>query len=548
MFSPDLLLTYLSNISLHYYSSQLTPRTQESSGRACPRCGYHSSSPAIDTTSSPIGELIYTNHSASPLEATHVRSRLEEIQTDCHGLDNDISRLEASLVLLGQKRDNLQQLSALHRGTLSPIRRFPAELLAQIFIHYRPHFQRAYQPTQVCKFWRNVAVSTAGLWTSVDLPLQEGREELEQEMAQQWLERSRGLPITFTLGRIRPKPKLKVASHPCIKLLAAHAHRWRDATINIPTHTIGDLRSVEHNLAWLESLSIGRSSHNRVIETGLLDLFLVAPQLHKLKLGRRYLEEILNMPWRQLTRCTLVGDYNAVECYDIIKDCPNLSYCELAVTGISDSVEDDIDLQPSIAHPNIDVLKIRNEETLLRLLERLELPVLTEFAHTSPSPVLSLYTHTASLFLRSAPPLRRLELDNMAHARDSDLIDCLEQCPSLQELSLTSNSASGVSEWFLHRLTHFPELEQCCLVPKLQSFTVSVSWDFGFEAFTKMIKSRRSRHGLECRAVDHKAVEQIRKATLHRMSNSQAVDAVDRRDKNLAGFTTCVPFRLKVSA
>lgn len=242
------------------------------------------------------------------------------------------------------------------------------------------------------------------------------------------------------------------------------------------------------------------------------------------------------MPWRQLTRCTLVGDYNAVECYDIIKDCPNLSYCELAVTGISDSVEDDIDLQPSIAHPNIDVLKIRNEETLLRLLERLELPVLTEFAHTSPSPVLSLYTHTASLFLRSAPPLRRLELDNMAHARDSDLIDCLEQCPSLQELSLTSNSASGVSEWFLHRLTHFPELEQCCLVPKLQSFTVSVSWDFVFEAFTEMIKSRWGRHGLECRAVDHKAVEQIRKATLHRMSNSQAVDAVDRRDESPRWF------------
>lgn len=468
------------------------------------------------------------------------------METDIQRLDSDIKRLQASSKLLSRKRDDLRQFSALHKGVLSSIRRFPPEILVQIYKFYPPDFQMAYRPAQVCRFWRSVAVSTAGLWTSFEMPLQEGREELELEMAQQWLARSRELPITFTLGRIRYKSKsgLKVtATHPCVKLLAAHAHRWRDATINIPTQHMKDLRSVQGNLILLESLSIGRSSEYRSPEPIFKDLFIAAPQLHKLKLGRRALEPILNVPWTQLTQCTLEGDYNALECYDVINNCPNLTYCEFAVTGISHPTTEDIDLRPSIVHPNIDVLKIRNHETLLQLLEHLELPALTEFAHTTRFPVMSLYTSTRSLFLRSTPPLRRLELDNEAHTSDSALIGCLEQCPSLQELFLTSYCASGVSKEFLHRLTHSRRKDRCCLVPKLHSLTVSISWHFNFKAFTKMIKSRWQGHGLECRAVDHETVEQLGQTTLCRISDCEAEDALGKGDKKPRWFHDLLKFQ-----
>ena len=100
-----------------------------------------------------------------------------------------------------------------------------------------------------------------------DLPLLEGREEPELNMAQQWLSRSGGLPITFTLGKYLGYGTSH-RSHPCIKLLAAHVHRWQDVTFNSPYDTTGDLRNIQHNLTLL---NIGWSFST--LETSYLDLF-----------------------------------------------------------------------------------------------------------------------------------------------------------------------------------------------------------------------------------------------------------------------------------
>ena len=144
--------------------------------------------------------------------------------------------------------------------------------------------------------------------------------------------------------------------------------------------------------------------------------------------------------------------------------------------------------QPLIVQPNAEILEIFHRDALLGLIDCLELPALTQFTHMTPFTE-QLCNSIMSLLLLSAPPFCQLELDNIATVGHFQLIKCLKQCPLLQELSQTPGCAYKVHREFLHHLTHYPRENQCCLVPKLQSFTMSIWSCFSFKAFTKMVES-----------------------------------------------------------
>ena len=133
-------IRFISNIPYLRRGRYFTSRTQWSFGsaQACPRCGYDSSSLAIDTPSSPLADLIYTNHSTSPSEVIHVQPRLGEMETDIH-------RPETG--------DNLRHFSTFRNETLSSIQCLPPEMLVQIYQNYgEPLFGTPYQPALVCRF------------------------------------------------------------------------------------------------------------------------------------------------------------------------------------------------------------------------------------------------------------------------------------------------------------------------------------------------------------------------------------------------------------
>lgn len=144
------------------------------------------------------------------------------METDIHGLNNDIEWLWALLELLRCTRDNLPHFIK-EPYLLSDVflQRYA---LVQIYKHYgRLYFEIPFKPALVCRFWRNVAGSTASLWTSLYFPLMPEREELKLNMVQDWLSRSKELPIRFMLGSHYGNT---IISHPCIKLLAANVHHW----------------------------------------------------------------------------------------------------------------------------------------------------------------------------------------------------------------------------------------------------------------------------------------------------------------------------------
>lgn len=489
---------------------------------ACPKCG-HQLGPSIDTLPSTVPNLLRINGSVSQLEGTLLKAKLKEVDTNLTQLDIDIERLQVLFASLTQNRERLRANSNLYKGALSAFRRFPPEILSEIFQYFdsAPDFRTAYVPAQVCRLWRDVAFSTASLWTTLDLSLKEGEEELELDMAQQWLARSGELPITFTLGSM--DSQLKEPNHPCIQLLAAHAHRWEEATIHLPADTMRGFQSVRHNLPILQSLEIGQHDGEASAQADIVDFFYDAPDLHQVLLYQRFSEQLLKMPWEQLTFCQLDGRYTATECYDLMQNCPELCHC---ILGVLHDPEPNISHRPLITHPALITLTIHEGSSLESLLDRLKLPNFEELVHEFCESGLSLYATISSLFSRSAP-IHRLHLDNIGAATtEIELISCLQQCPALQELTLLHACASGVSKRFLDRLTHTPSRATCCLVPKLQFFEVGVERYFSLEAFTIMIESRWRHHASQCRATDHQAIARLTRATLSR-SCFRAVDAID---------------------
>ncbi|KAF7305227.1 hypothetical protein MKEN_01237900 [Mycena kentingensis (nom. inval.)] len=100
------------------------------------------------------------------------------------------------------------------RSIVSPMRRFPTELLAEVFVHTLPstapeaeatshdHFTFKISPwglVHICSRWRNVAVSTPSLWRRVVVAFTPNRDDLPYPLPllRTPLQRSPRLEVVF---------------------------------------------------------------------------------------------------------------------------------------------------------------------------------------------------------------------------------------------------------------------------------------------------------------------------------------------------------------
>ncbi|KAK1219773.1 hypothetical protein PQX77_017498 [Marasmius sp. AFHP31] len=238
----------------------------------------------IDT---PFSRVLNTNYSPSTEEQRSLRDLVLGPEEQIHRLDEEISRLQA-------KRQTLQQFVDLHRALLSPFRRIPADIWRLVFIKTLPEnilglCTRTTKSsplllTTVCRSWREIALSTPNLWTSihVNLPIDcSNSPDLDavsllhkrKEGLKLWLDRSgTSLPIsvslaaeTYTLNHSgRPGSWIGFA-HPraytigFIELLTQYSHRWGTVVFNRGVHLL-DLTPLERLPA--SSLSSLESIHN----------------------------------------------------------------------------------------------------------------------------------------------------------------------------------------------------------------------------------------------------------------------------------------------
>ncbi|KAJ7607856.1 hypothetical protein FB45DRAFT_1130493, partial [Roridomyces roridus] len=155
----------------------------------CSKCGTPPLTSAINATiqslthaaapGTRLHTLIRSNEPPEPLEVPFIQSSTREIDASLASLDAEISRLQERLRCLQQDRSELVDHQRTHRSIISPLRRMPAGILAEIFMSSLPtvaeffgrkSFQTKASPwlwTHICSHWRKVAISTPAMWSLI---------------------------------------------------------------------------------------------------------------------------------------------------------------------------------------------------------------------------------------------------------------------------------------------------------------------------------------------------------------------------------------------
>jgi len=208
----------------------------------CTNCGSAvAGEPSIPP--SPVPNLINTNAIPSRFEEGIIRATMHKMDSDLSQLDDKINQLQEALDDLRRIRQVLSeahhQYSHQHMPLVSPIRHLPPEMLSEIFLRSIPSrdpyflltlydLRRAVMlPGSVCKRWRDIALSTPRLWSSIGLQLHEKTVEADVDLTRTWLTRSGGMPLTLQIGGVRRGVNFHSppATHPVVEVLTQHAER-----------------------------------------------------------------------------------------------------------------------------------------------------------------------------------------------------------------------------------------------------------------------------------------------------------------------------------
>ncbi|KAJ7144201.1 hypothetical protein C8R44DRAFT_657683, partial [Mycena epipterygia] len=164
--------------------------------------------------------LLSTNYPPSDVEAQHIHATLHVGEMELEELDTQISKVALLLAeLQAQRKQRHQSLTSL-RAVLSPLRRFPAEILAEIFQSCCQNsratpFYSITEPLEapmllgrICSFWRTVAYNTPRLWNTIHFYTNFPRTDRLAPYVSSLAERSRNLPLSVTINTLPPRPNL----------------------------------------------------------------------------------------------------------------------------------------------------------------------------------------------------------------------------------------------------------------------------------------------------------------------------------------------------
>ncbi|KAJ6562482.1 hypothetical protein B0H19DRAFT_98435 [Mycena capillaripes] len=213
-----------------------------------------------------------------------------------------------------------------------PVLTLPSEIVSEIFTHFLPIYplcpplfgrRSPTALTQICRKWRQIAVSTPVLWRAIRLPCENISPGLEREghIAGIWLARSHCCPLSIYIGEDGVHtPEAFAAVFP-------HRARWEYLKIRLSVSALpatfnGPMPLLRHLDLFLgvggpDDGHSPRACNTAFCEAPLLRIaFLHTSALH------------FTLPWAQLTSLTLNMVYPD-EWYSILQQTSRLVHCNL---------------------------------------------------------------------------------------------------------------------------------------------------------------------------------------------------------------------------
>ncbi|TRM66826.1 hypothetical protein BD626DRAFT_165026 [Schizophyllum amplum] len=342
----------------------------------------------------------------------------------------------------------------MHDALLSPYRRLPTEILSEIFLLALPNRwevsytgQRKLNFVGVCRRWRDVALKTPRLWSTlrfncVETPFYKHTSAVKYER-----EKTGQVPLELIIeihvdaDDYNAPPTLeKIWSDEAWAILCAQAGRWERLAIhNIPRHAYDALSA--RTFPMLKDLSISLDIQDDVAVKVPLDAFHRASEVISLSIYYTIaiLPFSLPQPWPITNIDIICGDSNRVA----------LAPCLEAVMACSQT------LRTCSGYRGARVRRLRCP----RRPGAGMLPAsggARAFHHES----IALCHRLACPSLRS---LRLSALPNLAVNPSralSSMLDLSSECPSLRSLTLQALESSDQGEGVIDCLRRLPQLKQ----------------------------------------------------------------------------------------
>jgi hypothetical protein len=338
--------------------------------------------------------ILGTHGVPSEFDGADIRKVIASGNSDVFKLDYHIANIRELLGRLVGRREEISRHVYIHKALLSPIRRVPDEVLADIFWYclpcfgkedYEGHsFRKQQAPLllgKICRRWRAVTLSTPKLWSFIRVECTRQNVSSNMENLILWLDRSGEHALSLVLHDYDPEHHLALSRTEVAHMLAmlfSVSHRWRHVKIQARYCTILPLWSVRNALPSLQSLAI---SANDVGSHPLdLNAFEIAPLLSRVDMGLGMSLLSLKIPWAQLSEFASHGMHIApATCLDILRNCPSLTSCIIEAL----SYEPVDPSAPELWHYRLTNLHIPSESYLGRFINRLTLPAL-KTVHLNP--------------------------------------------------------------------------------------------------------------------------------------------------------------------
>uniref|UniRef100_A0A0W0EUM2 Uncharacterized protein n=2 Tax=Moniliophthora roreri TaxID=221103 RepID=A0A0W0EUM2_MONRR len=270
--------------------------------------------------SSAVEITMQTNTPLSHTDRIVYQRELSAIEIRLASIRHEIYEAEEKIRALREEETRLTGYAQSYKTVLHPIRGIPEDILRLIFLACVLDSKRStnsLDPTlppwilgQVCHRWRQVALSSPPLWSSIRLTLHDSRITADKisgmacQLASQ-LRRSGNLPLDVI---VLASPALS-PDDPLLFTICSHSSRWASLELSLDIEDYSNVLRrissiVKADIPVLQFLSLYLRGLEGQVDNNVIDAFEFAPKLQHFTLiygaGDPYAS--VKVPWSQIVR------------------------------------------------------------------------------------------------------------------------------------------------------------------------------------------------------------------------------------------------------